>query len=109
MIASSQAYAVPLILFGAGTMGGAMLEGWLADGLSLSSATILDPQPSLEVQTLCSEKRIALNPPLREIPPAKVVVLAIKPQTLDAAGQLIGRLVGSDTLVVSILAGKTIA
>ncbi|HEX2727171.1 MAG TPA: pyrroline-5-carboxylate reductase [Beijerinckiaceae bacterium] len=109
MTAPSQAYAVPLVLFGAGKMGGAMLEGWLADGLSLSSATILDPQPSLEVQTLCAEKRIALNPPLREIPPPKVVVLAIKPQTLDAAGQLIGRLVGEGTLVVSILAGKTIA
>ncbi|HEY7386416.1 MAG TPA: pyrroline-5-carboxylate reductase [Beijerinckiaceae bacterium] len=109
MIAPSRGYAVPLVLFGAGKMGGAMLEGWLADGLSMSSATILDPQPSLEVQTLCAEKRIALNPPVREIPPAKVVVLAIKPQTLDAAGSLIGRLVGEGTLVVSILAGKTIA
>src|SRR5687768_13621902 len=109
MTAPSQALAVPLVLLGAGKMGSAMLEGWISDGISMSSATILDPQPSLEVQTLCANKRITLNPALRDIPPAKVVVLAIKPQSLEAAGPLIGRLVGSDTLVVSILAGKTIA
>jgi pyrroline-5-carboxylate reductase len=109
MTASSQAYAVPLVLFGAGKMGGAMLEGWISVGMSLSAATILDPQPSLEVQTLCTKHRVTLNPALRDIPPAKVVVLAIKPQTLDAAGPVIGRLVGTDTLLVSILAGKTIA
>jgi pyrroline-5-carboxylate reductase len=109
MIAPSQGPAVPLVLFGAGKMGGAMLEGWLSVGISMSSATILDPQPSLEVQALCATHQIALNPALRDIPPAKVVVLAIKPQTLEAAGPVIGRLVGSDTLLVSILAGKTIA
>jgi pyrroline-5-carboxylate reductase len=109
MTAPSQALAVPLVLFGAGKMGGAMLEGWVSVGMNLSGATILDPQPALEVQSLCAKHRIALNPAVRDIPPAKVVVLAIKPQSLEAAGSLIGRLVGTDTMLVSILAGKTIA
>ena len=38
-----------------------------------------------------------------------MLVLAIKPQTLEEAAAVINRLVGPDTLVVSILAGKTIA
>ena len=39
MIAGAQ----PLLLVGAGKMGGAMLEQWLASGLTASDVTILDP------------------------------------------------------------------
>ena len=35
--------AQPLLLVGAGKMGGAMLERWLARGLDASEVTILDP------------------------------------------------------------------
>ena len=35
--------AQPLLLVGAGKMGTAMLERWLANGLSPSDVTILDP------------------------------------------------------------------
>jgi pyrroline-5-carboxylate reductase len=90
-------------------MGGAMLEGWVAVGMNTEATTILDPQPSLEVQTLCGNKKIALNPPLRDVPSPKALVLAIKPQMLEAAAPVINRLVTLETLVVSILAGKTIA
>ena len=38
-----------------------------------------------------------------------MLVLAIKPQGLDAAAHGLDRLIGRDTLLVSILAGKTIA
>ena len=103
--------AVPtsLVLFGAGKMGGAMLEGWIAVGMNTVATTVLDPQPSLEVQTLCGKKKIPLNPPLRDVSPPKAIVLAIKPQMLAAAAQVINRLVAPDTLVVSILAGKRLA
>jgi pyrroline-5-carboxylate reductase len=90
-------------------MGGAMLEGWVAVGINTSATAILDPQPSLEVQTLCAGKKIALNPPLRDVTPPRVVVLAMKPQALQGAAPVVSRLVEPDTLVVSILAGKTIA
>ena len=98
-----------LVLFGAGRMGGAMLEGWIAVGMNTDATTILDPQPSLEVQTLCTHRKIALNPPLRDVTAPKAIVLAIKPQMLEAAAPVISRLVAPETLVVSILAGKTIA
>jgi pyrroline-5-carboxylate reductase len=90
-------------------MGAAMLEGWLRVGMNPAGTTILDPHPSAEIQGLCAKQQIPLNPALRDIEPPKVVVLAIKPQMLDAAAKVIGRLVTQDTLVVSILAGKSIA
>ena len=34
-----------LVLVGAGKMGGAMLEGWLAMGLPEDRITVLDPLP----------------------------------------------------------------
>lgn len=105
----SSAVPTSLVLFGAGKMGAAMLEGWIAVGMNTAAAAILDPHPSSEVQALCARKGIPLNPHLREIEPPEVVVLAIKPQMLDAAAAVINRLVTPDTLIVSILAGKTIA
>ncbi len=109
MSSLSRAAPTSLVLFGAGKMGAAMLEGWLAVGMNTAAATILDPQPSADVEALCGRREIPLNPPLRDLVPPKVVVLAIKPQMLEAAAAVINRLVKTDTLVVSILAGKTLA
>ena len=109
MSSLSRAAPTSLVLFGAGKMGAAMLEGWLAVGMNTAAATILDPQPSADVEALCGRRKIPLNPPLRDLVPPSVVVLAIKPQMLEAAAAVINRLVKTDTLVVSILAGKTLA
>jgi pyrroline-5-carboxylate reductase len=43
------------------------------------------------------------------LPPPEVLVLAIKPQTLESAAADLTPLVGPGTLIVSIMAGKTIA
>jgi pyrroline-5-carboxylate reductase len=106
---ASSALPSSLVLVGAGKMGGAMLEGWLSVGLKAGAVTVLEPQPSAEIQTLCATHRIPLNTPLRDIRPPQVVVLAIKPQALEAAAPVVGRLAGAETLLISILAGKTIA
>jgi pyrroline-5-carboxylate reductase len=107
---SSLTAAVPtsLVLFGAGKMGGAMLDGWISVGVNTSATTILDPQPSAEVHALCGRKHIPLNPPLRNVAPPDVIVLAVKPQTLEAAAPIINRLAAPETLILSILAGKRI-
>lgn len=96
-----------LVLAGAGKMGGAMLAGWLAAGLDPRRTTLVDPVPSRDIVALCAERGLALNPPDPE--PGAVLVLGIKPQGLDAAAPGLDRLIGRDTLVVSILAGKTVA
>ena len=51
-----------LALVGAGKMGGAMLEGWLALGLDPKNVVVIEPQPSPEIVAL-SQKGVALNPP----------------------------------------------
>ncbi|WP_132251762.1 pyrroline-5-carboxylate reductase [Methylobacterium segetis] len=96
-----------LTLVGAGKMGGAMLAGWLAGGLDPRRTTVVEPAPSPELAALCAARGLALNPAEPQVPEA--LVLAVKPQGLAAAAPALAPLVGPDTLVVSILAGKTIA
>ena len=109
MTAPSTGAGMPasLMLAGAGKMGGAMLAGWLDAGLDPRRTTLIDPVPTREIVDRCARDGIALNPPDPE--PGAVLVLGIKPQGLDAAASGLDRLIGRDTLVVSILAGKTIA
>ncbi|TNC09679.1 pyrroline-5-carboxylate reductase [Methylobacterium terricola] len=96
-----------LVLVGAGKMGGAMLEGWLADGLPGARVTVIDPNPAPAMVELCAAHGIRLNPADPAEPEA--LVLAIKPQGLEAAAAGLAPIVGPDTVVVSVLAGKTIA
>ncbi|WP_262296686.1 pyrroline-5-carboxylate reductase [Microvirga sesbaniae] len=95
-----------LILAGAGKMGGSMLEGWLKVGMKPEGVTVLDPRPSDEMARFCQANGIALNP--ASPAPADVLVLAIKPQMLDDAAPGLNGYLGPQTLIVSILAGKTI-
>ena len=62
-----------LALVGAGKMGGAMLEGWLALGLDPQNVVVIEPQPSSEIVAL-SQKGIALNPPARAVSNIATVV-----------------------------------
>jgi pyrroline-5-carboxylate reductase len=98
-----------LALVGAGKMGGAMLKGWLAGGLAPDRIAIVDPAPSPEIAALAAAHGIALNPPPAGRSAPKALVLAIKPQMLDAAAPELAGLAGAGTLVISIIAGKTIA
>ncbi|RDI59213.1 pyrroline-5-carboxylate reductase [Microvirga subterranea] len=86
-------------------MGGSMLEGWLAVGMKPEGVTVIDPRPSDQMVRFCAERGIALNPAHPSAP--DVLVLAIKPQMLDQAAPSLNGLVGPQTLIVSILAGKT--
>jgi pyrroline-5-carboxylate reductase len=98
-----------LVLVGAGKMGGAMLDGWLAMGLPASAVTVVDPAPSPELVACSARTGLTLNPSSPPADAPEVLVLGIKPQMLDAAAAGIGAFVGPSTLVVSILAGKTAA
>jgi pyrroline-5-carboxylate reductase len=95
-----------LVLVGAGKMGGAMATGWLEGGLEASSLALVEPNPSPQIEALAA-RGIAINPADPALP--DVLVLAIKPQNLDEVAPEIAAVAGERTLVVSILAGKTIA
>ena len=108
-MARSGALPSSLVLVGAGKMGGAMLEGWLASGLAPAATVVLDPHPSDAIRALCAERGIPLNPDPGEPSPPEALVLAIKPQALAAVAPSIEPWIGPGTLLVSILAGKTVA
>lgn len=98
-----------LVLIGAGKMGGAMLDGWLAVGMRPQAITILDPQIAGETLLTARALGVHINPPLAHVPSAQAVVLAVKPQMLDAVAPVLKGLTRPGTLLVSIMAGKTIA
>ncbi len=98
-----------LVLMGAGKMGGAMLEGWLKLGVKGASIAIVDPHPAPSVLDLCATHGVKVNPPASNIADPEVLVLAIKPQMLDEGAATLMRIAGPRTLVVSVVAGKTVA
>ncbi|ARP99990.1 pyrroline-5-carboxylate reductase [Pseudorhodoplanes sinuspersici] len=96
-----------LALIGAGKMGSAMLEGWLALGLDPRNVVVIEPQPSPEMIAL-SQKGIALNPPAGAVSNIATIVLAVKPQVAAEVMSSIAASVEPGTLVLSIMAGKTL-
>jgi pyrroline-5-carboxylate reductase len=96
-----------LVLVGAGKMGGAMLDGWLARGLAPKRIVIVDPQPAKTVKAL-TRRGIRLNPKPGPKAQADAIVIAVKPQTAPEAVPPLGLYVGKSTLVLSIMAGRTI-
>jgi pyrroline-5-carboxylate reductase len=104
---SSHGFPGTLMLVGAGKMGGAMLAGWLRLGLDPRQIVVLDPQPATAVTAL-GEQGLRLNPPTQTISNVSVVVLAVKPQTAPEAMASLKPLIAPDTLVLSIMAGRTL-
>jgi pyrroline-5-carboxylate reductase len=98
-----------LVLLGAGKMGQAMLSGWLARGLEPSRITAIDPHLDEAGRALLTKKGVRLTASPEALPSPEAIVLAIKPQTLESAAAGARGLIGKDTLVLSILAGKRIA
>jgi pyrroline-5-carboxylate reductase len=97
-----------IVLAGAGKMGGAMLAGWLAQGLDANRVAVVEPYPSEEIKTLAA-KGVRLNPAPGDIGGVAALVIAVKPQMFREAGPPLRSVAGSSTLVVSIMAGITIA
>ncbi len=101
--------AGPLLLVGAGKMGGALLAGWLRHGLDPATVFVQDPAPPPEMAALIESHGIAAASP-RSLPShPSVVVLAVKPQAMHAVLTEIAPLVGEATVVLSIAAGRTMA
>jgi pyrroline-5-carboxylate reductase len=96
-----------LVLVGAGKMGSALLEGWLRFGLDPKHIAVLEPQPSPQFSTLVS-RGLRLNPALRAFSDVAAVVVAVKPQTAAEAIPQLKPLIGASTVVVSIMAGRTL-
>jgi len=100
----------PLVLAGAGKMGGAMLAGWLARGLDPKSIVVQDPAPPSEVKAILDKHGIVCAPVItRPAKPPAVLLMAVKPQSMDDVFPSLASLAGPETVVLSIAAGRTIA
>jgi pyrroline-5-carboxylate reductase len=95
-----------LVLLGAGKMGQAMLDGWLARGLNPKKLVVLEPQPARPVKAL-ARRGLKLNPRAKPAV-AAAIVIAVKPQSAPEAVPVLAPHVGKGTLVISIMAGRTI-
>ena len=111
-LAASLASSGPLVLLGAGRMGGAMLQGWLDRGLRPADVTVVDPgldaarRAELEaagVRVLGDAGDAAAGTPPR------VLLLAVKPQIMADVLARCAALAGPGTIVVSIAAGVRLA
>src|SRR4051812_49577400 len=96
----------PIVLAGAGKRGGAMLSGWLAQGLDANRVAAIEPYPSDEIKALAA-RGVLLNPAPTEFGAVAALVVAVKPQMFRDAGPPLRPFLTSSTLVVSIMAGLT--
>lgn len=94
-----------ILLIGAGKMGGALLAAWLHAGIKPQSITVVESDATQikkraadGVQTAQSVHDVAATP--------DVVVLAVKPQSMDALLPELAAKFGPRALYLSIAAGK---
>jgi pyrroline-5-carboxylate reductase len=98
----------PILLVGAGRMGGALLTGWLARGVK--AIMVVEPKPSAQLRRLARAKKIALFAAPSEIKrKPSVCVVAIKPQVLKGEAQTLASFAQSGALMISIAAGTSVA
>lgn len=108
---SAQALAaIPgtILLAGAGKMGGAMLTGWLNAGVALSRIAVIEPHLSDDLRKLAALD-LRINPTRDEAGELAALVVAVKPQSFGEAAALLETFTTPSTLVVSIMAGMTLA
>lgn len=101
----------PLLLVGAGKMGGAMLDRWLERGLEAARLTILDPYLDAERGAALSAAGVDIIAAASALAARDYafVVLAVKPQSMAEALAEIAARVPADAVVVSIAAGVRLA
>lgn len=99
----------PIVLIGAGNMGGAMALGWIKSGIAASSIIAADPSPPEAMKSRLDEAGIGIVSAAPENLKAGVIFVAVKPQVMEAVLPAYRALIGPDTIVISIAAGKPLA
>ena len=88
-----------ILVVGCGNMAGAMLEGWLASGLSAELFTIVDPVREAGPCGLPVQRALPTDGRF------DAILLGVKPQLLDAIVPGVSALAGPQTAILSLLAG----
>lgn len=101
----------PLLLIGCGRMGGALLQGWLAEGLAPGDAYVVEPDAGLREAVRTRHGVVAVAEPKMlptELAP-RAIVIAVKPQVMANVLPAYRDLARSGAVVLSIAAGTLIA
>ena len=98
-----------LLLVGAGKMGGAMLSGWLKAGLNPNGVYVQDPNIAAEMAEYLQHNNIAYGDAAPAIFNPEVIILAVKPQVMDAVLPHLTGFVSAQSLFISVAAGKKIS
>lgn len=100
-----------IILVGCGNMGEALLAGWLEQGVAAEAVCVIEPDPSRasQVRERYGVRCLADPSGLQDGAAPDAVVLAVKPQMLDAIAPAYSRFAAADTVVLSIAAGRTLS
>ncbi|WP_274532605.1 MULTISPECIES: pyrroline-5-carboxylate reductase [unclassified Aureimonas] len=97
-----------ILLLGGGNMGGAMLRGWIDAGLAGEPVHVVDPRPAPALEGLIASGAIRHSTAVPE-GHFDVAVVAVKPQMLEEALPPLRSALHEGTIVISVVAGKTIA
>jgi pyrroline-5-carboxylate reductase len=99
----------PILLLGAGRMGGALIEGWTRVA-AFSPDQLIVRDPYLSPAALAALGGGArLNPPDATLAEAPTVLLAVKPQVWREVAAEVSALLRPDAVIVSIAAGVRVA
>jgi pyrroline-5-carboxylate reductase len=97
--------AAPILIAGAGRMGGAIISGWMRAGaFSPRDLMIRDPFPG-EAAMAAIEAGATLNPDSVDLSRASTVLFAFKPQSWRDAATAFAGDVAPHAIVISVLAG----
>jgi pyrroline-5-carboxylate reductase len=99
----------PIVLIGAGNMGGAMALGWIISGIAGSSIIAADPYPSDAMKAKFASSGVRFVTEAPDGVTAAVIFVAVKPQVMAEVLPAYRKLIGPETIVVSIAAGKTLS
>ncbi len=91
-----------IVIVGCGKMGGAILNGWMSNGIPLEKIGVIEPRPSSWLTSL-EAKGLNLNKNLPSKP--LVCLLAVKPQMIDVALEALEKFRNDRLTLVSIVAG----
>lgn len=98
----------PVLLLGAGKMGSALLEGWLARGLDPKTVYVIDPAlPDVPLEKLKS-LGVTVGAQAGDLSNPAAILAAVKPQVAEGALPVAAAFAGPSTVVVSIMAGTTL-
>ena len=98
------------LVVGAGKMGGALLEGWIASkAITPKQLIILDPHPGEAAKAAIKAGALHLSEPSNKLLSIKYLLLAIKPQMFSKLAPEIAKSLSDEALIISILAGTSLA